>query len=126
MNNRVKSINSPYDNIQAQINRNTEIVELLQFNEEVDSYDLSAMIPKVTYDDWIVCLYTKDDKLYRIEISSWKSTVLISTEYNPSSFLSQSHLKAMQEELLQQLYILFSDIVLCIICNLLDHLLNLA
>ena len=67
MNNRVKSINSPYDNIQAQINRNTEIVELLQFNEDVDSYDLSAMIPKVTYDDWIVCLYTKDDKLYRID-----------------------------------------------------------
>lgn len=63
---RVKHIESPYANIQTQIDKATKIVELLASNTDVDNYDLSAMIPKVTYDDWIVCSY-KDGKLYRID-----------------------------------------------------------
>lgn len=63
---RVKFIKSPYVDIQTQIDRETDTVELLANNMDIDNYDLSAMIPKVTYDDWIVCLY-KDDKFYRID-----------------------------------------------------------
>ena len=63
---RVKHIESPYVDIQTQIDRETDIVELLAGNTDLYNYDLSAMIPKVTYDDWIVCLY-KDDKFYRID-----------------------------------------------------------
>lgn len=67
MNNRIKFVDSPFADIQTQINRDTDITELLKSNKDVDNYDLSAMIPKVTYNDWIVCHYTKDDKLYRID-----------------------------------------------------------
>ena len=63
---RVKHIESPYADIQTQIDRKTNIVELLVSNADIDNYDLSAMMPKLTYDYWIVCSY-KDGKLYRID-----------------------------------------------------------
>ena len=63
---RVKCINSPYVDIQTQIDKDTYIVEWISHNTEVVNYDLSLMIPKVTYEDWVVCLYLKDNKFYRI------------------------------------------------------------
>jgi hypothetical protein len=63
---RVKSIDSPYDNIGNQFKRDKELAEFFSENQDLADYDLFQMIPKVTYDDWIVCLYKKDDKLYRI------------------------------------------------------------
>lgn len=64
---RVKSIDSPYDNIGNQFKRDKELAEFFSENQDLTDYDLFQMIPKVTYDDWIVCLYTKDDKLYKID-----------------------------------------------------------
>lgn len=62
----VCEIESPYDNILNQFNADNEIKNFLSENEDVENYDLSLMIPKVSYDDWIVCLYQKDNKLYCI------------------------------------------------------------
>ena len=63
---RVKSIDSPYDNIGTQFKRDKKLADFFSENEDLEKYDLFQMVPKVTYDDWIVCLYTKDDKLYYI------------------------------------------------------------
>ena len=62
----VCGIESPYDNILNQSNADNEIKNFLSKNEDVENYDLSLMMPKVSYDDWIVCLYQKDNKLYCI------------------------------------------------------------
>lgn len=61
------NIASPYDNIGEQLKNNVEMVEVFGENKDLDNYDLFKMIPKVTYDDWIVCLYEVDGKLYRID-----------------------------------------------------------
>jgi hypothetical protein len=66
-NERVKSIDSPYDNIGNQFKNDKELANFFSENQDLVNYDLFQMLPKVTYDDWIVCLYTKDDKLYRID-----------------------------------------------------------
>jgi hypothetical protein len=98
MNSRVKCINSPYADIQTQINRNAEMLEL-EFNEDVDNYNLAQMIPKVTYDDWIVCHYTKDDKLYRIDeesIIEVKCTEVL--EYNSDFNVIKENGEPMEEE----------------------------
>ena len=68
--NRVKCINSPYDNIAKQLKADKQFAEFFEANQDLSNYDLGQMIPKVTYDDWIVCHYTKDDKLYRIDEES--------------------------------------------------------
>ena len=59
-------IDSPYADCLTQVNRGCGVGEMLKYNEDVENYDLSLMIPKVTYDDWIVCWYKKDDKFYYI------------------------------------------------------------
>ena len=51
----------------TQINMETKIAKILMNNPYVEHYDMSLMIPKVTYDDWCVCLYKKDNKFYRID-----------------------------------------------------------
>ena len=97
MNNRIKCINSPYADIQTQINRNTEIFEL-ECNEDADNYDLSLMIPKVTYDDWIVCHYIKDDKLYRIDEESIIEVKCIEVlEYNKGFNVIKENGEPMEE-----------------------------
>ena len=74
---------SPYVDIQTQIDRDCEIVEMLADNEDIKNYDLSLMIPKVTYDDWIVCLYKKDDKFYYINEEEVMEVVPVEIlEYN--------------------------------------------
>ena len=79
---RVKYIESPYVDIQTQIDRETDTVVLLSDNVDRNSYDLSAMIPKVTYDDWVVCLY-KDGKFYHIDEEDIIEVVPIEVlEYN--------------------------------------------
>ena len=65
--NEVKRINSPYDNIGNQLQRDTRLVQLLKENAQLTEYDLYKMIPKVSYDDWVVCLYEEDNKFYYID-----------------------------------------------------------
>lgn len=55
--NRVTRIDSPLMNLK----------ELTEFhNTKLKNYNLTEMYPKVTYDDWIVCYYKINDKLYYI------------------------------------------------------------
>lgn len=63
---RVKQIDSPYNNIGHQFKADEDYADFFSENQDLVNYDLFQMIPKVTYDDWVVCLYEKDDKLYRI------------------------------------------------------------
>lgn len=62
----VRKIKSPYDNIAEQMKADLSMVELLKNNPDLGKYDLSKMIPKVTYDKWSICLY-EDNKLYYID-----------------------------------------------------------
>jgi hypothetical protein len=95
---RVKHIDSPYTDIQTQIDKKTNIVELLVSNADIDNYDLSAMIPKVTYDDWIVCSY-KDGKLYRIdEEDIIEVTPIEVLEYNKNFEVRKPNGKVMSDE----------------------------
>lgn len=99
MNNRVKCIESPYADIQYQIDKNTDIVDLLEFNKDIGNYDLSLMIPKVTYDDWVVCHYTKDDKLYRIDEESIIEVKCIEVlEYNKDFNVIKENGEPMEED----------------------------
>lgn len=98
MNNRIKCINSPYADIQTQINRNAEMFEL-EFNQDLVNYDLAQMIPKVTYEDWIVCHYTKDDKLYRIDEESIIEVKCIEVlEYNSDFNVIKENGEPMEED----------------------------
>lgn len=63
----VCSIKSPYDNIHNQYNNSENVKRLLENNKEANKFDLTLMEPKVSYSDWIVCLYHKDKKFYRID-----------------------------------------------------------
>ena len=64
---RVKCIESPYYNIGEQFKRDETMADFFSENEDLVNYDLFKMEPLVTYDDWIICVYTKDDKLYKID-----------------------------------------------------------
>lgn len=63
----VKKIESPYRNIEDQLKYAKETKELLKETVGLDKYDLSKMMPKVSYDDWMVCLYQEDNKFYYID-----------------------------------------------------------
>lgn len=58
---------SVFINIQKQIDIDEEFAFFLRNNADVGNYDLNLMIPEVTYDDWVVCKYLKDDKYYRLD-----------------------------------------------------------
>lgn len=62
----VCDINSPFDNLTNQFKADKCFEDIFVDNADLENYDLSMMIPKVTYDDWIVCLYKEDEKLYYI------------------------------------------------------------
>ena len=66
MYNMVHDINSPFDNLANQFERDIVFAHRFAENTDLKNYDLSKMLSKVTYDDWIVCLYTEDEKLYYI------------------------------------------------------------
>lgn len=63
----ISNINSPFDTIQNQINKDVEDKVLqLYDNKDLDKYDLSKMEPKMTY-EWIICQYLENGKLYYID-----------------------------------------------------------
>lgn len=67
LNEIVRRIESPYHNIGEQIKRDKKIEELFKNTNNIDKYDLNKMIPKVSYDDWVICLYEIDNKFYFID-----------------------------------------------------------
>ena len=96
---RVKSIDSPYDNIGNQFEADKEFANSFSSNQDLSNYDLSQMIPKVTYDDWIVCLYTKDDKLYRIDKEDIVEVEVMEVlEYNNNFEVIKENGEAMEED----------------------------
>ena len=80
---RVKCIKSPYYNVGEQFKRDKDLADFFGKNPDLVKYDLFKMEPLVTYDDWIVCVYTKDDKLYQIdEECITEVEVVVVLEYN--------------------------------------------
>lgn len=63
----VKNLRSPYASIAKQLEGDYDLSECFKYLKDADKYDWSNMIPKVTYTDWIVCLYKNDNKLYRVD-----------------------------------------------------------
>ncbi len=65
---RVCSIKEVYLNLGIQMQSEVTESETLNLKNNVDlsKYDLYRMKPKVTYDDWCVCLYDADNRLYYI------------------------------------------------------------
>ena len=65
---RVCRIEPTFVNLGIQLQHNTKGDEPLNLddNEDKEKYDLSKMVPKVTYDDWVICLYEEDSKLYYV------------------------------------------------------------
>lgn len=57
---------TPYDTIDNQLEADKALATIWKDNKDLENYFLSQMIPKVTYDDWCVCLYMEDKKLYYI------------------------------------------------------------
>ena len=49
------------------IERQHEFGGLIANNTDIKNYDLHQMLPKVSYDDWMVCWYKVDDKFYLID-----------------------------------------------------------
>ena len=89
---RVAAIESPYADIQTQIENGKMIgdksVEWLEFHEILEDLDfnLFEMWPKVTYDVWMVCYYEEDGRLYYIDKDS--VVVVVPTEiieYEPNA-----------------------------------------
>jgi hypothetical protein len=64
----VKSLKSPYATIGKWLETDTDFAFRFMYMKDADKYDWHQMAPKVTYDDWIVCLYKVDGKLYRIDM----------------------------------------------------------
>ena len=65
-NERVRRIESPYNNLQHQFDHSKDVQDLLWCTKGILEFNLFQLIPKVTYDDWMVCLYLLDNKLYYI------------------------------------------------------------
>lgn len=63
----VRKVKSPYNNIKAQMEADADINKLFENNPKVKDYDLSKMMPKVSYDRWSICLYEEDNKLYYLD-----------------------------------------------------------
>jgi hypothetical protein len=96
---RVKSIDSPYDNIGNQFKRDKELADFFSENQDLKNYDLFQMIPKVTYDDWIVCLYANDGKLYQIDEEEIVAVEVVEVlEYNKDFEVIKENGELMDED----------------------------
>ena len=63
----VKHLDSPYADIKTQIEVDDGYAKELSGNTDLKKYNLSLMIPKISYGNWVVCHYLEDDKLYFID-----------------------------------------------------------
>ena len=67
LNEIIRKIQSPYRNIADQLKFCKEVKELFKDTVDLDKYDLSKMMPKVSYDDWMVSLYQENNKFYYMD-----------------------------------------------------------
>lgn len=63
----IRTIESPYRNIGEQIKYDTGMEKMFKKTKDIEKYNLEKMFPIVTYDDWIVCQYAEDNKLYYLD-----------------------------------------------------------
>jgi hypothetical protein len=56
-----------YVSMAEQFKTDYDLLCWFEYVKETDQYDWSQMHPRVTYADWIVCAYKKDNKLYCID-----------------------------------------------------------
>ena len=64
--NRIKEIDSPYASFGDMFDNDEDVKDMLEENEDLDKYNLYLMQPVVTYDDFLVCIYDVNGKLYYI------------------------------------------------------------
>ena len=69
-NKRILRVESPFADLNSQMLKDEEFAS--EMNPIVEKYEFEwdKMIPKVTYDDWIICEYKKDGKLYFINLDT--------------------------------------------------------
>ena len=65
-NERVRRIQSPYPNLQYQFDHDSRVMELLWKTKGLMAFNMWELFPKITYDDWFICSYLRDGKLYYI------------------------------------------------------------
>ena len=66
-NKAARQIISRYDDFGTQMNVCWELADKYGFNVDLGKFDLFQMKPKVSYDDWMICLYEADNKFYIID-----------------------------------------------------------
>lgn len=64
----IGKLRCPFASIARQLELDTDFAERFAHLKDIDKYDWSKMMPRVTYNDWIVCVYLADNKLYRIDL----------------------------------------------------------
>ena len=64
----IGSLRCPFASISRQLELDTDFAERFAHLKGIDKYDWSRMMPRVTYNNWIVCIYLSDNKLYRIDL----------------------------------------------------------
>jgi len=100
MNNRVKCIKSPYADIGYIFKVDENFAEFFKENHDLANYDLAQMIPKVTYvDNFIICHYLKDDKLYHVDEESITEIEIMEVlEYNENFEVIKENGEPMSED----------------------------
>lgn len=76
----VKALRCPYAPIAKWLEDDTDFAERFECVKDADKYDWSKMRPKVTYDDWIVCHYLADNKLYRLDLEDFVVEEVVAVE----------------------------------------------
>ena len=66
-NNVVAAMHNVYVSIAEQLKTDHDLACLVEHVKDADKYDWNKMRPRVTYSDWIVCIYEHDNKLYCID-----------------------------------------------------------
>lgn len=63
----LKQVNQVHCDIATQIDRECDFAKVIASNPDLGDYDLHQMLPKVSYDDWVICWYKPNDKFYCID-----------------------------------------------------------
>lgn len=67
----VRNMITPWACIGKQLEKDADFADRLSYVKDADKYDWYQMKPRVTYDDWIVCMCKTDGKFYRIDLENF-------------------------------------------------------
>lgn len=70
-NEMVKNLRGPYACIGKWLEEDIDFADRFAYMKDADKYDWYQMRPKVTYNEWIICLYKVDNKLYRLDMEDF-------------------------------------------------------